>query len=113
MLSIEGLELGQNIGSLNFIGALALHQHKRDMALGLNHITTKTRGLLWYYNVKQRDLLIDVVKASFKLGTIRQAQRRMNEIMLEVQHAKSHDETVALLKEAKKLKRTIKRLNSG
>lgn len=50
-------------GSLNFIGALALYQHRRDTAIGLTHITQAQRGLLWYYDKKQRDAANKFVKA--------------------------------------------------
>lgn len=99
--------------SVNFVAALALHQHKRDTALGLTHITTKQRGLIWYYNVNQRELFIEASKKAFSYGAIRQAQRRMNEIMAEIHHAKSHDEAVSLLVEAQSLKLAMKDLTTN
>jgi hypothetical protein len=94
---------------LNFIGALALHQHKRDCAIGLTHVTTRTRGLLWYYNVKQRELLTQVAKASFKVGAIQQIEKRMAEIMTEA-HGAPIERKRQLLKEAVKLQKQAKRL---
>lgn len=73
----------QNLNNLNFIACLALHQNRRDSALGLNHVTTRTRGLIWYYNVKQRELhesYQDLMLKSFHLGVIRGARKRMRQI---------------------------------
>lgn len=97
-----------DFSTLNFIGALALHQNRRDTALGLSHVTTRQRGLIWYYNVKQRELLTSVAKASFKLGTIQQIDRRMAEIMAEARDA-SLERKRELLKEAIGLKKQAQR----
>lgn len=99
----------ESVDSLNFVGALALHQHKRDMALGLSHVTTRTRGLIWYYNIKQRELVTNVAKASFKLGAIHQIDKRMAEIMTEAQDAPIERKR-ELLKEAIKLQKQAKKL---
>lgn len=69
--------------TLNFVAALALHQHKRDVALGLTHVTTKTCGLLWYYNALQQksvESYQDLMLKSFHLGVIRGARKRMRRI---------------------------------
>ncbi len=98
--------------SANLIGALALHQHRRDYAIGLTHITTRTRGLLWYYNIKQREVLSQVAKVSFKLGAISQIDKRMAEIMTEAQDAPLERKR-ELLKEATQLKKRAQRLRKG
>lgn len=43
-----------NSQKINFVGVLLLHQKKRDDALGLRHVTTRQRGLIWYYNLLNR-----------------------------------------------------------
>lgn len=73
----------KTFNQLNFIGALALYQRRRDCALGLNHVTARQRGLLWYYNVLQRKLYTD----AFKFGASIQIQKRMKEIIKEAETA--------------------------
>lgn len=98
-----------DFSTLNFVACLALHQNRRDKALGLNHITTKARGLIWYYNVKQRELLTSIAKASFKLGTIQQIDKRMSQIMAEAGSAPIERKR-ELLKEAVQLQKQAKKL---
>lgn len=74
--------------SLNFIGALALYQQRRDSAIGLTHATAKQRGLLWFYNTKQQELIQSVSKAAFAQGALQRINQRMTEIMREVKKAK-------------------------
>lgn len=104
--SLEGIK---TTDQLNFIGAIALHQHRRDCAIGLSRVTGRVRGLLWYYNIKQRELLTQVAKASFKVGAIGQIDKRMAEIMAEAQDAPIERKR-ELLKEAIKLQKQAKRL---
>jgi hypothetical protein len=99
----------ENVDSLNLVAALALHQHKRDVAIGLNHITSRVRGLLWFYNLRQRELLGKVAKASFRLGAIRQIDKRMAQIMTEAQNAPLERKR-ELLKEAVELQKQAKKL---
>lgn len=69
------------LSNLNFIGALALHQHRRDTAIGLTHITTRQKGLIWYYNL----LLSQHLKNAAVYGALQTIQKRMSEIMQEAQ----------------------------
>lgn len=85
--------------NLNFIGALALYQHRRDTAIGLSHITTKQRGLLWYYNA----LLSQQLKDAAFYGAMQTIQKRMTEIMAEVENS-GLDRQRELLLEAMNLK---------
>lgn len=98
-----------SFNQINFIGALALHQHRRDCAIGLTHVTTRARGLLWYYNIKQRELLTQVARASFKVGAIGQIDKRMAEIMAESQTVPIERKR-ELLKEAVELQKQAKKL---
>ncbi len=94
-----------NVG--NFIGALALHQYKRDMALGLNHITTMTRGLLWYYNIKQRELSVRFAQAEL-YNTIIQTGAIEVKSLINKAH-KNPEEAVEILKRVRKLEARIKK----
>lgn len=104
--SLEGIK---TFNQLNFVACLALHQHRRDCAIGLTHVTATTRSLLWHYNVKQRELLTQVARASFKVGAIQQIDKRMAEIMAEAQEAPI-DRKRELLKEAAQLHEQAKKL---
>lgn len=71
----------------NFIGALLLHQHRRDVALGLTHITARQRGLLWYYNTLQKEAheaYLSLMMKSFHLGMVRGIRKRMRRIIKDI-----------------------------
>lgn len=97
------------MNSINLTACLALHQHRRDCAIGLSHVTGRVRGLLWFYNLKQRELLTQMAKASFRVGAIGQIDKRMAEIMTEAQDAPIERKR-ELLKEAVELQKQAKRL---
>lgn len=69
---------------INLTACLALYQHRRDCAIGLSHVTTKTRGLLWYYNFRNQELYRRLFVQGFNLGVIRQARKRIKEIKKQV-----------------------------
>lgn len=98
-----------DFSTLNFIACLALHQNRRDTALGLTHVTTRQRGLLWFYNVKQKELLQSVARVSFKLGAIQQIDKLMAKIMTEARDAPIERKR-ELLKEAVELQKQAKKL---
>lgn len=85
----------QNSHSTNFIAALTIFQHRRDMAIGLTHITTRQRGLIWYYNT----ILSQHLKNAALYGALKGIQKQMAEIMVEAQSA-SLDRQRQLLLEA-------------
>lgn len=99
----------KTFSGLNFVGALALYQHRRDRALGLSHVTAKTRGLLWYYNAKQRELIKQVSRVAFTHGAMQQIDQRMAQIMAEAQIAPIERKR-ELLKEAIELKKQAQRM---
>lgn len=99
----------KTFNQLNFVGALALYQHKRDAALGLNHVTSRVRGLLWYYNLKQRELITQVSKVAFVHGAMQQIDQRMAQIMDEAETAPIERKR-ELLQEAIKLKKQAQRI---
>ena len=96
-------------GNLNFIACLALHQNRRDSAIGLTHVTKAQNGLLWYYNVKKQDLFVKASTASFKHGAMQQIDKRMSEIMIEAESA-TLERKRELLTEALKLKKQAQRV---
>lgn len=95
---------------LNFIGVLALHQHRRDAAIGLLHVTTRQRGLIWYYNTLQdrrRKQLSEVLNKAFYLGVIKGARRRLRQIKRIVTTNTPLNEAQMLLQEAVTLQQEI------
>lgn len=89
--------------SLNFIGALALHQNRRDSALGLSHVTSRQRGLIWYYNTKRQEMAIK----SFHYGVIIGARRRIKQIKRKVKADTPIAEAQRLYQEALILRQQI------
>lgn len=70
-----------------FIAALLLYQHRQDNALGLYHVTTRQRGLLWYYNTMQLQAHKSyqaLMEKSFHLGVMKGIRRRMRKIKQEI-----------------------------
>lgn len=98
--------------NVNFIGALALYQHRRDTAIGLLHVTTRQRGLLWYYRVLQQKLIARVTKATEAKVVMDLIDNRMTQIMTEAQDAPL-ERKKELLKEALKLKKQAQRVVNG
>lgn len=95
---------------VNFIGALALYQQRRDSAIGLTHVTKVQKGLLWYYNIKRQELFVKASQVSFKYGAMQQIDRRMADIMTEAENAPLERKR-ELLTEALKLKKQAQRIN--
>lgn len=86
-----------------FIGAILLHQHRRDNALGLAHVTTAQKGLLWYFN----SLLIgqhqDYLKAAMAKGALNQIRNDVKRIRRKIRKAKTIEKKRELLIEAIRL----------
>lgn len=91
-----------SFNQINFVAALTLHQHKRDGALGLTHVTTSQRGLLWYYNTLQQksvESYQDLMLKSFHLGVIRGARKRMRQIRKSIKSTTPIEQARALYQE--------------
>lgn len=98
------LENGDN---LNFIACLALHQQRRDSVLGLTHVTTKQRGLIWYYNIKQRELFTKFIQAGFYNSIIQAGTIETRRLV-----GKAHEnpeKAVEILKQVKRLEVNVKK----
>lgn len=92
----------------NFIAALALHSHRRDLALSLKP-SHRTRGLLWYYNERQRQQVKDIFQAAFSQGAARRAKSRMAEIIREGETA-TPARRLELLKEAEAIQKRLENI---
>lgn len=101
--------MAQKSDNLNFIAALALYQHRRDNALGLTHVTQAQRGLIWYYNTRQKELLSTLTRAAIVQGAMSSIDRRMAEIMTEVEQVPIERKR-ELLTEAIGLKKQAQRI---
>jgi len=71
----------------NFVASLALHQVRRDSALGLTHVTTRQRGLLWYYNILQAQIYKDYLRVSVKRNVLMEIRNNLKRIKREVRRA--------------------------
>lgn len=85
-----------------FIACLLLHQHRRDTAIGLSHVTTKQTGLIWYYNELQRQIRHEYIKSAIVKERLTQIQARIKQILKEAKTA-SLEQQKALLSEAMRL----------
>lgn len=87
----------------DFIGAILLHQNRRDNALGLAHVTTQQRGLLWYFNHLLIEQHQDYLKAAMAKGALNQIRNDVKRIRRQIRKAKTIEEKRGLLIEAIKL----------
>lgn len=90
----------------NFVAAVALFSHRRDIALGLN-LSRHTAGLVWYYNKRLSQELSETARRSFMLGIIQGGKERMAEI-LKLAPAADEDTKKKLLVEAKTIEAAVK-----
>lgn len=88
---------------VGFIGALLLHQNRRDNALGLSHVTVAQRGLLWYYNRLLVTQSQDYLKAAMAKGALNKIRNDIKRIKRKVRKAKTIEEKRELLIEALRL----------
>lgn len=86
-----------------FVGAVLLHQNRRDNALGLAHITTQQKGLIWYYNHLRFEQYQDYLKAAIAKGALNQIRNDVKRIKRQIRKAKTIEEKRGLLIEAIKL----------
>lgn len=89
--------------NVNFVGAIALYQHRRDNALGLAHITSQQKGLLWYYNHLRFEQYQNYLKAAMAKGALNQIRNDVKRIKRQIRKAKTIEEKRGLLIEAIKL----------
>lgn len=72
------------MNKLHLTSCLLLYQNRQDRALGLDYITAKQNGLLWYY----RTLQSRFVTAAYLNNIIQQSASRIKELVKEAQTAK-------------------------
>ena len=98
---------------VNYIAALALHSHRRDLALyRAGYISRKTRGLLWYYSRLRSEIVKDFFKAAFDVGVTTAARQRMAEILTEAENARLERKR-ELLEEAEQLQVRLQQLTGS
>lgn len=91
----------------SFIAALALFQNKRDSAIGLSHLTTKQKGLLWYFNTLQAESYSDVLKKSFYFGVIKSATSQIKALKEKITSSTTLDEAQAIYAKVMELQTII------
>lgn len=67
----------------DFVGALILYQYRQDNALGLHHLTTKQRGLIWYYNLLRLNVHKELIHSAMAKGAMNQIRNQIKRIMRE------------------------------
>lgn len=87
----------------DLIACLLLHQQGRDNALGLTHITTRQKGLLWFYNHLLFEQYQDYLRAAMAKGALNQIRNDVKRIKRQIRKAKTIEEKRSLLIEAIKL----------
>lgn len=65
----------------NIIACLALYQHRRDAAIGLTHITTRQRHLIWYYNRLRQAQAKEYLQAATQYGALREIEKRIKGLL--------------------------------
>lgn len=97
----------------NLTACLLLHQHRRDTAIGLRNVTTKQRGLLWYYNtllLRQRQGLLEAATAK---GAMIEIRHRMAQLKRELKKAGTIEEKMAILIQAAQLEELAEKTING
>lgn len=61
----------------NLIACLALYQHRQDKAVGINWLSERTRGLLWYYGYLQQKQVEKLWMAGYLNGIIQQGHSQI------------------------------------
>lgn len=89
---------------LNLLACLALYQHRQDKAVGIDWLSGRTRGLLWYYNFLKRLELTNLITAEYLNETI---QVKAAEIKLLVALAKKAKDKHKILKQVIELEKEI------
>lgn len=84
---IEGYDLEAK--DANFVVCLALYQHRRDTAIGLEHVTTRQKGLLWYYNTLRQGQVKEYLQAAARYGALREIERQVKKILKEARSKKT------------------------
>jgi hypothetical protein len=87
----------KSFDQINFVGALLLYQRKRDSALGLVHVTSAQRGLLWYYNLLNRQRVVAQIYGPVIKAILGVAEKATDE-----------QEAAALLKQAEAIEEKVK-----
>lgn len=95
-----------DLKNADFVACLALYQSRKDTAIGLSHITTKQKGLIWYYNTLKQDIAIK----SFYLGYVQRASERIKEIVQSVTINTSEKNANLLYQEAIYLEKQIREI---
>jgi len=97
----------------NLVAALALYQQRRDTAIGLRHITTKQRYLLWYYNTLQQQEYQALAKVSIAKGVMIEIRSKMAGLKRQLKKAATLEEKQAILIQATELERLAEQAING
>lgn len=76
-----------NSNQLDLLGCILLYQHRQDQAIGINWLSARVRGLLWYYGKLQEALLDRVLTATYLNGVIQQGAAEIKRLVKEAETA--------------------------
>lgn len=94
----------------NLVACLALYQNRRDTAIGLAHVTTRQRGLIWYYNTLRQEQAKQYLQAATQYGVLREIERQIKKMLKEARSKRTHlERRKELLIQALELQEQAKR----
>jgi tellurite resistance protein len=101
----------------NFTAALALHSHKRDTALGITWPSTRTRGLLWYFNYQaerefKQQLKADLA-AAFVAGQALEARVTIAGLVAEIEAGVTPERRQEIITILARLEKLAEVMNNG
>jgi len=77
----------KNSNHHNLVACLALYQHRQDQAIGIDWISGKVRGLLWYYDQLQQVQLSQLMTAAYLNGIIQQGAEEIKGLVKQAETA--------------------------
>ena len=101
---------------VSLTSCLLLYQNRQDKALGLEHITVRQRGLLWYYGQLQTDITTKAMTAGYLNGIIQQSAAEIKTLVKQAEQAKDKHKiarrVVALQEMAQQAAKELERLET-
>jgi len=71
----------------NLVACLALYQHRQDQAIGIDWVSVRVRGLLWYYSRLQSNEIARLMTAAYLNGIVQQGAKEIKTLVAAAQEA--------------------------
>lgn len=104
MPSIAATEPDFASSNHNLLACLALYQHRQDLAVGIDWLSGRARGLLWYYSRIQQDELTTLMTAVYLNNIIQEKAAQINDLITVAKEAANKQE---LLRQVVELEQEI------